>query len=324
MDSKKEQAVVGLFVVVASGLLIFTLFLITGSFTHGDVRYHTYFKNAGGLAPGTEVHYAGGPPVGRVKVVEPDPRDPTRMLVEFVVKPDVPMKTDSKVQVASNSPLGDNFLGIIPGTNAAPKAPEGSEIKSTEYTSFSDISAMIAQLGPTAQDLIKNLNARVTTLQVTLDRVNDLLNDTNRSNIAGTLADLHGTLAEDRPLLHSTLVHVNALSAKLEPLIDNFKTTSDDADKLINKLDGTISENRADLRKSIIELRQTLASANALVDQLNQLTNANAENLDEIIINLRTITENMTSFTNTIKTRPYTLIRASTPKEHKPGEGPGK
>jgi len=324
MDSKKEQAVVGLFVVVASGLLIFTLFLITGSFTHGDVRYHTYFKNAGGLAPGTEVHYAGGPPVGRVKVVEPDPRDPTRMLVEFVVKPDVPMKTDSKVQVASNSPLGDNFLGIIPGTNAAPKAPEGSEIKSTEYTSFSDISAMIAQLGPTAQDLIKNLNARVTTLQVTLDRVNDLLNDTNRSNIAGTLADLHGTLAEDRPLLHSTLVHVNALSAKLEPLIDNFKTTSDDADKLINKLDGTISENRADLRQSIIELRQTLASANALVDQLNQLTNANAENLDEIIINLRTITENMTSFTNTIKTRPYTLIRASTPKEHKPGEGPGK
>lgn len=321
MDSKREQAIVGLFVLIAAGLLIVTVFLISGSFTGGEVAYRSYFKNAGGLAPGTEVHYAGGPPVGRVKVVKPDPQDPTRMLVEFDVKPDVPVKTDSRVAIASNSPLGDNFLGIVPGTNAAPKAPPDSVIKSEDYTSFSDISAMIAQLAPTAQDLLKNLNDRVSTLQETLNRVNDLLNDQNRRNISATLADLHGTLAEDRPLIHSTLVHVNALSAKLEPLVDNFKNTSTDADNLINKLDGTITENRPDIRQSVIELRQALATANSMLDQLNQLTNANAENLDEIIINLRTITENLNSFTETIKTRPYTLIRAATPKEHKPGEG---
>jgi hypothetical protein len=34
---------------------------------------------------------------------------------------------------------------------------------------------------------------------------------------------------------------------------------------------------------------------------------------------LRSTTENLNSFTETIKTRPYTLIRDSSPKEHKPG-----
>jgi len=324
MDAKREQAIVGLFVLVAAGLLVVTLFMITGSFTGNDVPYRAYFKNAGGLAPGAEVHYAGGPPVGRVKKVVPDPNDPTRMLVEFVVKPDVPVKTDTRAAIASNSPLGDNFLGLLPGTKAARNAPPGSVLPSEEYTSFADISAMIAQLAPTAQDLLKNLDARVTTLQITLDRVNDLLNDTNRSNISSTLADLHGILREDRPLIHDTLLHVDELSTKLDPLVDNLKTTSNDADGLIKKVDATVTENRADLRQSIMKLRQALTSADSILAQLDNLTTANSENLDEIIINLRTITENLDSFTETIKTRPYTLIRSTTAKEHKPGEGPPK
>ena len=50
--------------------------------------------------------------------------------------------------------------------------------------------------------------------------------------------------------------------------------------------------------------------------------NANSENIDEIIDNMRYITDNMREFTDTIKTRPYTLIRTTTPKAHKPGEAP--
>jgi phospholipid/cholesterol/gamma-HCH transport system substrate-binding protein len=324
MDSKREQAVVGLFVLIASALFVVTLLLVSGSFTQGYIQYRSYFKNAGGLGPGAEVHYAGGPPIGRVKKVDPDPRDPARMQVDFLVKPDVPVKTDSRVTITSSSPLGDNFLGILPGTAAAPRAPEGSVLKSVEYISFVDITAMLSQLGPSAQDLIQNLNGRVTTLQETLRRVNDLLNDENRQNISASLANLRGILAEDRPLIRQTLLHVNAVSEKLEPMLDNFQTTSTDADKLINKLDSTVSENRADIRQSVIELKQALASADSALSQVDDLLNANSENLDEIILNLRNVTENLNSFTETIKSRPYTLIRSSNPKEHKPGEGVSK
>ena len=66
MESKREQAVVGLFVLIAAGLLIVTIFILSGTFSGGLVPYHAYFKNAGGLMPGTEVRYAGGPPIGRL------------------------------------------------------------------------------------------------------------------------------------------------------------------------------------------------------------------------------------------------------------------
>ena len=66
MESKREQALVGLFVLIAAGLLVVTVLLLSGTFGRGNITYRAYFKNAGGLAPGSEVRYAGGPAVGRV------------------------------------------------------------------------------------------------------------------------------------------------------------------------------------------------------------------------------------------------------------------
>ncbi len=49
MESKREQVLVGLFVLVAAGLLVVTVFLLSGRLTRGAVPYRAYFKNAGGL-----------------------------------------------------------------------------------------------------------------------------------------------------------------------------------------------------------------------------------------------------------------------------------
>jgi len=308
MDSKRESALVGLFVIVASAILIAAVLYLSGSLSSGLVPYHTYFKNAGGMAPGTEVRYAGGPPIGRVKKVAPDPKDPTRMEVDFDIQPSVPVKTDSKTTIASTSPLGENFLGILAGTPQAPHAPAGSTLPSVEYISFADIGAMFSALGPSAQELISHLNDRVVEMKVTLARVNDLLNDQNRANIAGSLDNVHGMLRENRKAIHSSLNHIDDASAKLPELLDNFKTTSDKANDLITHIDAVIAKDDPILKASLT--------------RLNNLMSANSENLDEIIDNLRAVSNNMREFTETIKTRPYTLIRASTPKAHEPGEAP--
>src|SRR6202453_1519148 len=115
MEAKREQALVGLFVLVAGGLLIVTLILLSGALTTGDTTFHTYFKNAGGLQPGSEVRYAGGPPVGRVSKDQVDDQTATRMKVFLAAHPNIPVKTDTPFLITSNSPLGKNFLGIIPG-----------------------------------------------------------------------------------------------------------------------------------------------------------------------------------------------------------------
>jgi ABC-type transporter Mla subunit MlaD len=320
MDSKPELARVGLFVIVASALLIAVILYLSGSLSSGLVPYHTYFKNAGGITSGTEVRYAGGPKIGRVKKVAPDPKDPTRMEIDFDIEPSVPVKTDSKTTIASTSPLGENFLGILAGTPQAPHAPPGSTLPSIEYISFADIGAMISALGPSAQELISHLNDRVEELKVTLARVNDLLKDENRANIAGALDNIHGMLRENRPAIRSALNRVNDASAKLGPLLDDLKTTSAKANDLITHVDEVIAKDDPVLKASLDKLKQTLTQANELTTRLNNLMSANSENLDEIIDNLRAVSNNMREFTETIKTRPYTLIRTSSPKAHEPGE----
>ena len=324
MESRRENALVGLFTLVAAALLVFVVFLLSGTFGKGNVSYRAYFKNAGGLSPGAEVRYAGGPPIGRVEKVVSDPSNSTRMEVDFAVDPSVPVKTDSVAQITSVSPLGDNFLGIVHGSLEAPRAPKGAVLKSKEYSSFADVADMITQLEPNANNLLVNLNDRVVTLKVTIDRVNDLLNDENRRNISGTVADLHGTLAENRANIHSTLNNVNASSAKLGPLIDDFHKTAQQASDTLAHIDATIGEDRPDLHKAVADLRQSLEQAVNITSQMSSTLTTNTDNLDEIIDNLRHITENMNEFTETIKTRPYTLIRASGLPARKPGQAPPK
>ena len=324
MEAKREQALVGLFVLVVGGLLFATLVYLSGAFTTGDTTFHSYFKNAGGLQPGSEVRYAGGPPIGRVRKVPVDPTNSTRMQVDFVAHPNIPVKTDSTVIITSNSPLGENFLDILAGTIPAQRAPAGYTLQSKEPVSFSDIADKINALAPTAQELIVNLNDRVVELKVTLNRVNDLLNDRNRANVAESLANVRGMLQEDRPLVHSSLEHVNTASAKLGPLIDDFKKTSQQANVTLDHIDSMIKENRPDVRSAVKNLRASLVKANSILSQLDNTVANNSENLDEIIDNLRRITENMTAFTETIREKPYLLIRSSEPKNHEPGKEPPK
>ena len=151
MEAKREQALVGLFVLVAGGLLIITLVLLSGALTTGDTTFHAFFKNAGGLQPGSEVRYAGGPPIGRVRKVQVDPGNSTRMQIDFAIHPNIPVKTDSTVIITSNSPLGENFLDILAGTIPAARAPAGYTLQSKEPVSFSDIADKINALAPTAQ-----------------------------------------------------------------------------------------------------------------------------------------------------------------------------
>ena len=320
MNPKSEQALVGLFVIVATAVLIGTVFAISGAFGRSTHTFHAFVTFAGGVESGSGVRYSGGPKIGRVDRVRIDPQNPARIEIVFKVQSDLPVKTDSRVKIMSMSPLGDNHLEILPGTPKAAIAPDGSQLTAENYVDFNAITAQINELGPHATELVATLNDRATELKVTLDRVNDLLSVQNRANLSAALANTRGMLEENRPALHSTLQHINSVSEKLEPLLQDFQKTSAEANKAIDHIDSLIGENRADIRQAVAELRRTLTNMTDLTSHLNQTLDANSENIDELLDNFRHVSENLREFTNTIKHRPYTLIRSSNPREHKPGE----
>jgi phospholipid/cholesterol/gamma-HCH transport system substrate-binding protein len=320
MESRREQALVGLFVIVAAGVLVATVFGITGAFGRTAKTFHAYFPFAGGLEVGSTVRYAGGPKVGRVEKLRIDPQNPASIEIVLNVQSDLPVKTDSHVRIMSMSPLGDNHLEIVPGTPQAALAKDGSTLPSDKYLDLNAITERINDLAPEAQQLLHTFNERATELKVTIDRVNDLLNAQNRANLAGTLAQTHQMLVEDRPMVKSALGHVNAASEKIGPLLDDLKKTSAEANKTLDHVDGLIGENRDDVHKAVLELRKSLNNVTSLTGRLDDTLDVNSENIDELLENLRHVSQNLKEFTDTIKSKPYTLIRSSSPREHKTGE----
>lgn len=320
MKAKREPAFVGLFVIAAAALLIITLFAMMGTFTRTSKTYHVYFPFAGGIEPGSTVRYSGGPKVGRVDSMNIDAQDPTRFDVTFSVQSDVPVKTDSHVKIMSLNPLGDNHLEIIPGSPQAAAAPDRSLLPSDSYLDFNALAAEIHNLAPEAQQLLRSLNDRTSEAKETIARINDLLSDQNRANVAMTLANTRGMMEETRPQIRSTLKNVNEVSVKMEPLLENFRETSDEANQALSQIDSAIGENREDVRQAVIELRKALGNITDVTARLDQTLGVNSENIDELLDDMTRVTENLSEFTATIKARPYTLIRASNPREHKTGE----
>jgi phospholipid/cholesterol/gamma-HCH transport system substrate-binding protein len=320
MEAKREQAMVGLFVLVAGAVLVATVFALSGAFAGSAATYRAYFPFAGGLEPGATVRYAGGPKVGRVEKLQLDPKDPSHIEITFSVKSGLPVRTDSHVKIMSLSPLGDNHLEIVPGSQKAPLAATGAVLQSDPYVDFNALTSKLNDIAPQAQQLIESLNDRASEIQVTLARVNDLLGDKNRANFAGTLAEARGMLAENRGPVKAAVQNLNSASRKLEPLLEDLRKTSAQANETLNHVDSLIGDNRADVRQAVIDLRRSLATVTDLTERLDQTLDVNSDNIDELLENLRHVTQNLKEFTNTIKTRPYTLIRSAAPPEHKPGE----
>jgi len=320
MAGKRESVFVGLFVIVAAAVLIGMVFAISGVFGRSSKSYHAYFPFAGGLEQGATVRYAGGPKVGRVEKLGIDPQNPARIDVVFSVQTDLPVKTDSHAKIMSMSPLGDNHLEILPGSSQSAAAAPGSLLPSDAYVDFNALTAQINDLAPQAKELIQSLNDRATELKVTVDRVNDLLNAQNRANLSATLADTRGLIEENRPQIKSTIQHLDKVSQKIEPLLEDLRNTSDEANKALTHIDELLGENRADVRQAVVELRKSLTTLTDITGRIDQTLDVNTENIDELLDNFRRVSQNLKEFTDTIKKRPYTLIRATNPREHKTGD----
>jgi len=115
---------------------------------------------------------------------------------------------------------------------------------------------------------------------------------------------------------------VNDASAKIAPLLDDLKKTNAQLQKTLDSVEGTLDENRPDIRKSVEDLRRLLQTANQVTDQLQGTLSANGENIDEILSNFREASLNLRQLTETLKQRPYTLLRSASPPAHEPGKVP--
>jgi phospholipid/cholesterol/gamma-HCH transport system substrate-binding protein len=338
MQPNRERVWVGLFVVIAVTVLSVTAVAVWGGLRRTGVSYRTYFKFSGGVQPGTAVRY-GGLRVGTVQRVQVDSGNSSRIEVEFVVEPGTPIKTDSVARPSTLGPLSDNYIEITTGTPDGALAPPGGIVLSAEPFGLAQIGDVVQDLVPQFERVLDKLTLSLDSLQSTLGRADDLLNDSNRANMGQALArandllndsnrarfseSLDGVsqmLKESRPKLNASLTNLTEASAQLGPLLENFDKATTRADDLLGRLDSVLLENREDLRESVTELREMLKKSTTAVDQLQGLMSQNSPNIDVILENMRLSAENLRTLTEALKSNPSTLIRGVNARDRQPGD----
>jgi len=332
----RERALVGAFVLVAGAVLFAATLMLTGGIGTSRVAHRSYFRFSGGLEAGAAVRYAGLT-VGKVTGVHVDPRDSTRIEVEYAVDSSAPLRTDSLARVTSLGLLSDNYLEVAPGTPTAPIAPAGSVIPSKESFGFDDLANAVEGMLPDVQKTLKTLNTDLNGLQTTIAAANDLLGEKNRASIAGVLGNLDGALKELRPVLNTTLGNLDKMLAdaqpkiagtltgveglvkKLDPTVEDLDKTVKTADQTLAHVDQTLTDNRKNIDASVASLKDLLQKSNSLVGQLNSTLDQNADNLDESLENVRLLTENLRQLTETLKRSPASIIRGINVRDRRPG-----
>ena len=332
MNSRREQVWVGLFVLVAMAVLIAVVVSVSGAFATKGIEHRTYFRWAAGMAAGAPVRY-GGLLVGRLEKLRVDPKDSTRIEIDFRIEPDVPVKTDSTAKISALGALGESYLEITTGSRAAPLAAPGSVIPSKETVAITDLGDMIGGMVPSVNDVLQALNDRLGEIKVTIAQANDLLNEQNRKNISASLANVNEMLTEERPKVAATLDNVQDATGRLKPILNNVQTASDKISPMLDDLKGTIkqandalahidaimAENRPDIRAVMAQIQKTLGTANDTVDLLKKTLDRNTDNIDDVLVNIREATDNMQQLTDALKRNPSLLIRGETGKDRKPG-----
>jgi phospholipid/cholesterol/gamma-HCH transport system substrate-binding protein len=301
------QAKVGAFVVGCFSILAFTLiYLINAEFSGRTVPYRTYLRYAGGLEPGASVLF-GGINVGKVTAVRPAESDPSKIEILLDVKQNTPVNEKSVAKLGLVSVMSGAALSITTGGNDARRLPPGSTISSQEAASLDEIAGKMAVVADNANGLITQARGELEGIsgdaRSLLANLNTVTGKPNQQKIQAVLDNVNGMLATERP--------------KIDRLTDQLNALSQHADDTIQNVNGTVSDVREPIRKDLAELQNTLLEAKKLLADMQVLVRANDYKIDDTIENLRTATENLDQLTESVKQRPWSLIRVKQPEDRK-------
>lgn len=301
------EAKVGAFVLACFSVLTFTvIYLLNAQLGGHTVQYRTYLRYAGGLEPGASVLF-GGINVGKVTAVRPSASDPTKIEILFDVKDNTPLNEKSVAKLGLLSVMSGAALSITTGSNDAKHLLPGSTLQSQEAASLDEISGKMAVVADNANGLITEVRGDLRGISgdahTLLANLNSVTGTSNQRKIRDLLDNVDAMLTTERP--------------KIDRLTDQLNVLSQHADETVQNVNGTVSDVREPARKDLAELQDTLLEARQLLADMQVLVKTNEYKIDDTIDNLRTATESLDQLTESVKQRPWSLIRVKQPEDRK-------
>ncbi len=299
---------VGLFVLAGLGVLFWALYRITGGAGERDV-YYTQYHNVAGLSEGTLVTYEGYV-LGKVEYIEPGRTDEGLVYrVALALKKDWKVPSDSIARIYSEGLLADTVVNISEGNSTAFLEPGGFIKGEQGVDLFAAIGEVAGDFGDLSENairpLIESLNRTVQQVGGVLERrVPVILTDVE--HLVGQLDESATHLSnimddEGEHQAKRILTNIDQASTDLSELTAGLTEVKRDAQALMAKLDGLVSESGPDMQQAVAELRHIL-------EQVSRYSNGILQNMDDT-------SRNMNEFSRKIRDNPGTLLGGSAPRD---------
>ncbi len=229
MPETAKNIAIGTLVVIALGLLLWTLLFLHPSYGDGKFRLHVRFNDIEKINIGTRVTYAGRA-VGEVVKIEQvpeedrhastDPEDIYIYDLTLAMDSTVPLYDSDEITVGTSGLMGERFIAVIP---KRPKNHKASPIAynevvySTKPHSMDDAFSQISSLAMKAEE--------------TMDVLASLIKE-NREDVDHTLVALKGACMQ----LNTLLAKANSVD-----LVGSLNNTAGRIEKAAGKAEALIA-----------------------------------------------------------------------------------
>lgn len=231
METRQNYLLVGSFVLAGIALIfIFALWISGGRDKDQLQTYHIYFtESVNGLNVGSAVKYRGVE-VGKVKKIDIDPNNSSRVEVTADIDRDAPIKNDTIAMLKLQGITGLVYIELTGGSkNAPPLVSEKADddvipvIPSKE----SQLSQVVTTLPEIAEKF-----ARIS------DQLLQLLDNKNISAMSQTIQNMQATTAQLAGLtkdVSEAITHVSGAVQDIEAITRNSRTDAEAAVKQAHK-----------------------------------------------------------------------------------------
>ncbi len=261
-----------------------------------------------------------GVEVGRVRQIVLAPGNVEQVRLTLEIERGTPVKTDTVATLQTQGLTGLAYVELKGGRKDSPvlKAAPGHEVPV-----IVSAPSLMERLETSTPVLMANLTRAV-------DNLNSLLDDTNRSAVRSTLADLAvltQTLAKRSSTIDAalasagrTMENTASVSAQLPQLVRRFDRTADALERMATD----VSDASASARSTLDSARGTFDLARSTLDgsraEVAQFTGSALPEARELVAELRGLAATMHRVVDEVERNPGVLLQGRGPAKRGPGE----
>lgn len=298
---KKELKIGILAIVVLTATFLVINFLRGKDLMNREYELVSFYDDVQGLMPSSSV-YIKGYKAGTVADVTYD-KEKSGFNVTCTISRDFAVPEDSKMTIYSADLMGGKAIRIDLG-NSDTMAEDGASLTpSVSPDMLSSIAAGIEPLIRKGSDVLSNLDAALTNLNLTMS-------EENRESLRSIIVNLDKTVAE----VESITGTIEGRSADVDAFITNLGTLSEQLGRVVEKADSTMSDiNGISAGVAAADIAGVVTSVNSLLSRMQDSggTVGKLINEDSVYRSVDSLVTNLDRLVKKIGENPKKYLRIS-------------